>query len=162
VIKGDVKVTESRLKRLSLPLSQTVGYTFHAGDLFHVGHLNQLRECKEHCGFLVVGVLTDQAITAYKRLPIIPYAWRADIYVAIKFVDLVVPQANRDPTDNLKMLNPDVLFHGDDCAQIPGRAYMKSIGGKVVLTPYFHGISTSSIMCEIIKRLDVEFLVDQA
>jgi phosphoenolpyruvate phosphomutase len=123
-----------------------VGYSFHGGDLLHIGHLHQLLECRKHCDYLVVGLLTDQAIASYKRLPIIPYPWREAIYKQLRCVDKVMPQDSRDPTDNLKNLEPDILFHGDDWPEIPGSEWMFANGGKVIVTPYFHGISTSSII----------------
>lgn len=126
-----------------------VGYTFHAGDLFHVGHLHQLMECREYCDYLIVGVLTDRAIASYKREPIIPFPWRARIYKALRCVDEVLPQNSRDPTDNLKLLQPDILFHGDDWGDFPGKEYIESIGGLAIQTPYFHGITTSSIIEQI-------------
>jgi len=126
-----------------------IGYTFHAGDLFHYGHLHQLLECRKHCEYLIVGVLTDQAIASYKRLPIIPYTWRAQIYKNIKCVDLVIAQDSRDPTSNLENFKPNVLFHGDDWSEIPGEEWMLAHGGKVIRTPYFCGISTK----EIIERI---------
>jgi len=127
------------------------GYSFHAGDLFHVGHLHQLLECRKHCDFLIVGLLTDQAIASYKRLPIIPYPFRAAVYEALSCVDVVVPQDSRDPTDNLKNLKPDVLFHGDDWDDVPGSEWIRARGGKVVKTPYFHGMSSSRII-EVVKE----------
>lgn len=122
------------------------GYTFHGGDLFHIGHLKQLLACSRFCQRLTVGLLTDQAIASYKRLPIIPYPYREAIYRQLRCVDEVVPQDSRDPTANLKNLRPDVLFHGDDWDDIPGTEWMKQNGGEVIITPYFHGISTSSII----------------
>jgi len=122
------------------------GYTFHAGDLFHVGHLMQLRASAVKCDYLIVGVLTDQAIASYKRMPIIPYQWRAVIYRDLKMVDRVVVQDSRDPTANLKWLRPDVLFHGDDWGEVPGEQWMIDNGGKVIKTPYFHPLSTSDII----------------
>jgi choline-phosphate cytidylyltransferase/glycerol-3-phosphate cytidylyltransferase len=124
------------------------GYSFHAGDLFHVGHLHQLKESRKHCDFLIVGLLTDHAVASYKRPPIIPYPYREAIYNALEMVDKVVPQDSRDPTDNLKNLQPDVLFHGSDWEEVPGREWMEQNGKKVVITPYFYGMSTS----EIIRR----------
>ena len=130
------------------------GYTFHCGDLFHIGHLHQLQECRKHCDYLIVGVLTDQAIAAYKRLPIIPYFQRVMIYEALKCVDEVLPQDSRDPTDNLKQLKPDILFHGDDWPDIPGQGWIESVGGQLIRTPYFHGQSTTSIIEEIRGNYD--------
>lgn len=129
-----------------------VGYSFHAGDLFHVGHLHQLLECRKHCDYLIVGILTDRAVASYKRWPVIPYPYRAAIYEALSCVDQVVPQDSRDPTDNLRTYKPDVLFHGDDWSDFPGKDYIESIGGKAVNTPYFHGLSTTSIIQTIMER----------
>jgi len=129
------------------------GYTFHVGDLFHIGHLSQVLECKEHCDYLIVGVLTDQAAAHYKRLPVIPYVWRAAIFEALKAVDKVVPQNSRDPTGNLKDLQPDILFHGEDWGEIPGTEWMKANGKKVIKTTYYHGLmSTSMSLEDIVAR----------
>ena len=139
--------TENGIKMVGhTTVSHIIGYTFHAGDLFHVGQLHQLQKSRKHCNYLIVGLLTDQAIASYKRMPVIPYLWRAELYEALRCVDKVVPQDSRDPTDNLKNLNPDILFHGDDWGEIPGREWMEANGKKVIETPYFHGISTSSII----------------
>lgn len=126
-----------------------IGYTFHAGDLFHVGHLHQIRMCREHLeegDLLIVGVLTDKAIQAYKREPIVSLEQRMVIYESLRDVDLVMVQMSRDPTDNLKIVRPHMLFHGDDWDTIPGSECMEEWGGRVVKTPYLHGISTSDII----------------
>lgn len=129
------------------------GYTYHVGDCFHIGHLAQLKECRGHCDYLIVGLLTDQAAASYKRLPFVPWVWRAEIFTAIRYVDQVVPQNSRDPTPNLRDLRPDVLFHGADWEEIPGAQWMEENGGKVVITRYYHGLmSTSMTLAEIAER----------
>lgn len=130
-----------------------IGYTFHVGDLFHPGHLHQLQQCRPHCDFLIVGLLTDEAVEAYKRKPVVPLEWRMEIYKALRIVDLVVVQPDRDPTSVLEVLHPDVLFHGDDWPDIPGREWMEARGKKVVVTPYEYGWkSTTEIIEEIVAR----------
>jgi cytidyltransferase-like protein len=128
-----------------------IGYTFHCGDLFHYGHLRQLEMCREYCDYLIVGILTDQAIASYKRLPIIPYPWRVAIYEALKCVDKVVPQASRDPTENLELLRPDILFHGDDWEDFPGKDWIEAHGGQAIKTPYFYPLSTTRIIETILE-----------
>lgn len=128
-----------------------VGYTFHGGDLFHAGHLYQLRQCKEHCDYLIVGILTDRALRSYKREPIIPYPWRAIIYEELRCVDRVVPQNGRDPTENLQWLHPDILFHGDDWEDLPGEKWMEAHGGKTIKTAYFGPLSTTRIIEAILR-----------
>jgi glycerol-3-phosphate cytidylyltransferase len=74
-----------------------VGYTSGVYDLFHVGHLNILRRAKEQCEYLIVAISTDELVQQYKnKTPVIPYEERKAIVEAIKYVDEVVPQVNRD------------------------------------------------------------------
>ncbi len=92
-----------------------VGYTTGVFDLFHVGHLNILRRAKEMCEYLIVGVSTDELVKEYKnKTPIIPYEERKAIIEAIKYVDEVVAQENRNKIAAFNKYNFDVMFVGDD------------------------------------------------
>ena len=44
-----------------------VGYTSGVYDLFHIGHLNMLRNAKSLCDKLIVGVTTDELVSYKKR-----------------------------------------------------------------------------------------------
>lgn len=134
-----------------------IGYAFVVGDLFHFGILRFLEMAKQTCDFLIVGVLTDEAATSYKRRPVIPFDERVDIIRAQKCVDMAITQDSRDPTETLKRLISDgwdvkLLIHGDDWPEIPGSEYMKSVGGRVIRTPYYQGKSTTKIIETIIDR----------
>ncbi|GAG91286.1 unnamed protein product [marine sediment metagenome] len=74
-----------------------IGYAFVVADLFHVGQLRHLRIAKGLCDFLIVGVLTDEAVASYKREPITSFDERVDIVQALSLVDMVVRQDSRDP-----------------------------------------------------------------
>ena len=75
----------------------TIGYTAGVYDMFHVGHLNLLKNAKACCDYLIVAVSTDELTEAYKhKKPIIPFAERAAIVEAIRYVDKVVPQISVD------------------------------------------------------------------
>ena len=131
-----------------------VGYAFVAGDVLHVGILRLLRFARGLCDFLIVGVLTDEAVASYKRSPIIPFDERVDIISSLKYVDMVVAQNSRDTTETLKGLvkegwNIELLIHGDDWPEIPGADYIQSIGGRVVRTPYYTLQSTTKIIDKI-------------
>lgn len=133
----------------------TVCFVFHAGDLLHAGHLHQLEQAKKLTGatYLVVGLLTDEAIAAYKPgRPIVPFELRRRVYEALRIVDLVVRQDNVDPTEILKIIRPDFLSHGDDWDDILGAEWMLKHGGKVVKTTYFDALSTTSIIERIRER----------
>ena len=129
-----------------------VGYSFGAWDLLHVGHLNQLEQAKLICDFLIVGVFTDEVVAGFKREPIIPFEQRMRLVAGLKCVNMVVAQYSRDPTDVLKEMKPDILFHGNDWSEIPGAEYMESTGGRVASPAYFEGVSTSEIIKKIQER----------
>lgn len=134
-----------------------IGYAFVVADLFHLGILRFLEMAEQICDFLIVGVLTDEAATSYKRQPVIPFDERVDIIRSLKCVDMAVTQDSRDPSETLKRLTSDgwdvkLLIHGDDWPEIPGSDYMKSIGGRVIRTPYYQGRSTTKTIKAIIDR----------
>lgn len=94
---------------------RTVGYTTGVYDLFHVGHLNLLRQAKSQCDHLVVGVTTDELCHSRKgKYPVIPFEERVEIVRHIRFVDAVVPQASMDKLEAWSRLKFDKMFVGDD------------------------------------------------
>ncbi|MBE6144335.1 MAG: glycerol-3-phosphate cytidylyltransferase [Firmicutes bacterium] len=91
------------------------GYTAGVYDMFHVGHLNILRQAKEMCDFLVVGITTDElSLKKKNKLPVIPYEERVEIVEAIKYVDKVIPQEDSNKVLAHNIVDFDVIFVGDD------------------------------------------------
>ena len=123
-----------------------VVYTYLVGDLFHIGHLKCLQQAKALGDYLIVGVLTDEAVETYKRLPIVPFEERIEVIKNIKCVDEAVKQSELDPTNTIKSLpiTPDVLVHGDDWDEnFPGAEYMRSIGKKAERVKWYPGRPTT-------------------
>jgi glycerol-3-phosphate cytidylyltransferase len=134
-----------------------VGYTAGVFDLFHIGHLNILRRAKEQCEYLIVAVSTDELVQQYKnKTPVIPYDERKAIVEAIKYVDEVVPQVNRDKIAAFEKYHFDVMFVGDDWKGSDVfetvDAYMRKQGGCVVYLPYTQNIS-STILKEVLNQI---------
>ena len=97
-----------------------IGYTTGVFDLFHVGHLNILRQAKARCDYLIVGVCTDELTHRLKgKWPVISYEQRKKIVEAIKYVDEVVPETSPDKILAWENLHYDVLFKGGDARNKP-------------------------------------------
>lgn len=79
-----------------------IGYTSGVFDLFHIGHLNLLKNAKGMCDKLIVGVTTDD-LSLYKgKKPLIPFEDRLEIVRAVRYVDAVVPQETMDKAAQCK------------------------------------------------------------
>ena len=92
-----------------------IGYTTGVYDMFHIGHLNILRRAKEQCDFLIVGVSTDELVQHDKhKTPIIPFADRCAIVEAIKYVDKVVPQVDKNKLAAWEKYKFNKMFVGSD------------------------------------------------
>ena len=92
-----------------------IGYTTGVYDMFHIGHLNIIRRAKEQCDYLIVGVSTDELVQRDKnKTPIIPYADRAAIVEAIKYVDQVVPQEDKNKFGAWEKYHFNKMFVGSD------------------------------------------------
>lgn len=88
-------------------------YVGMSADLVHPGHLNILKKASE-LGNVTVGLLTDQAIASYKRVPFMTFDQRKIVIENIKGVSRVIPQNTLDYVPNLEQLKPDFVVHGDD------------------------------------------------
>jgi glycerol-3-phosphate cytidylyltransferase len=134
-----------------------IGFTAGVYDMFHIGHLNLLRQAREHCDYLIVAVSTDEYSVKYKnKAPIIPFAERAAIVESIRYVDKVIPQnESSDKWDAQKKFGYNVIFVGDDWKGQPNwiemEKKMAEIGGKVVYFPYTKHVSSSIIREKLVK-----------
>lgn len=125
-------------------------YAYVVGDLLHIGHLKALQQARALGDYLIVGVVTDEQVATYKRRPIIPFEERVELIANLKCVDDVVEQEGKDPTDNLRMLDVDILVHGDDWDEdFPGAEYMRRIGKQAIRTKYYPYQSSTKIINKI-------------
>ncbi len=137
-----------------------VGYTTGVFDLFHIGHLNILRESKKRCGFLIVGVSSDEVAVSYKhKKPIIPFAERKAIVESVRYVDQVVVQSSMDKMEAWRRLRFDVIFHGDDWKG--SHLYdqyireFSGVGVDVVFLPHTRGTSSTELTKIILDCIEL-------
>jgi glycerol-3-phosphate cytidylyltransferase len=127
-----------------------IGFTSGVYDLFHIGHINILKNAKSMCDKLIVGVSTDELVQTYKhKVPVIPFSERIEIVRSIKFVDSVVAQDNLDKMVLWDKLKYDIMFVGDDWQntekwQIIEKTF-KIKGVKIIYFPYTEGTSSTKI-----------------
>ena len=126
-------------------------YLSLAADIIHSGHLNIIKKAKKY-GNIIIGLMTDKAISEYKSLPLIDYEQRYNIVKNIKHVSKIIKQDDWDDTYNLKKIKPDYTIHGDDWRKGPQKKLRKKViktirqwGGNLIEVPYTKKISASSI-----------------
>ena len=131
------------------------GYTQGTYDMFHIGHLNLLRNAKAHCDYLIVGVNADELVESYKnKKPIIPIEERIAIVSAIRYVDEVVVTNTLDKVAMWNELHFDEIYIGDDWlgnarwAQT-GRD-MEALGAKLVYLPYTKDTSSTLLRDKLV------------
>lgn len=134
-----------------------VGYTTGVYDMFHIGHLNVIRHAKEQCDYLIVGVSTDELVRHEKnKTPVIPYEERASIVEALKYVDQVVPQTDKNKYEAWEKYHFDKMFVGSDWQGTPQwEKYEKQfapIGVEIVYLQHTDGISSTQLT-EVIKDI---------
>lgn len=132
-----------------------IGYTTGVYDLFHIGHLNLLKNAKSMCDKLVVGVTVDELVAYKGKKALIPFEDRIEIVRSCKYVDAAVPQQDMDKLSACKKLGAQVMFVGDDWYNTDKwREYEKGFaasGIRVVYFPYTQGTSSTQIR----KTLDI-------
>jgi glycerol-3-phosphate cytidylyltransferase len=133
-----------------------IGYTTGVFDLFHVGHLNLLRNAKAMCDKLIVGVTVDDLVLYKNKHAVIPFHERVEVVRACRFVDVAVPQDTLDKRAAFDRYKFDVMFVGDDWFKSERwNALDKEfaeLGVRILYMPYTQG-TTSTLINETLVRL---------
>ena len=133
-----------------------IGYASGVFDLFHIGHLNLLRNAKGLCDKLIVGVSTDELVGYKHKRSVIKFEERIEIVRSVKYVDSVVPQEDMNKLLMWKKLKFDLLFVGDDWYQsekwVKYEEELNSNGVRVVYFPYTKGTS-STLLNQVLVNL---------
>ena len=134
----------------------TIGFTNGCFDILHAGHVRYLDRCKRLCDKLIVMVNADSSVKLIKgeNRPINTLKNRLRVLNSLKSVDICIPFNEKDPLKHIKIIKPDFLFKGGDYKykKLIGKNYMRKIGGKVILMPFYNGLSSSKILASLEKK----------
>lgn len=138
-----------------------IGYTTGVFDMFHIGHLNILRQAKEQCDYLIVGVSSDELVEKEKnKTPIIPYADRVQIIGSLKYVDRVVPQNNKNKREAWEKYKFNRMFVGSDWqgseTWIELEKQFKPLGVEIIYFNHTDGISSTILRDRLIEIYGVQ------
>tara|TARA_R110000796_G_scaffold106618_1_gene217073 strand:+ start:9126 stop:9518 length:393 start_codon:yes stop_codon:yes gene_type:complete len=123
-------------------------------DLFHVGHLNIIKEASSAGDVVIVGVHSDKDVAQYKRTPVINQKERCEMVKACRYVDEVIEGAPLVITEDFLTTNKiDLVIHGDDVTEkIKKQHQFVTRKNMMKYIPYTKGVSTTSIINKIIKE----------
>jgi glycerol-3-phosphate cytidylyltransferase len=127
-----------------------IGYVPGAFDLFHIGHLNILRQAKENCDYLIAGVAAEDVLIRLKAVtPVIPLLERLEIVRNVRYVDMAHAAMTNDKIEIWKELRFNVLFKGDDWRGTEKGDKLErdlaGVGVDVVYFPYTQATSSSAL-----------------
>ena len=130
-------------------------YVGLSADILHEGHINILKIANSY-GDVIVGLLTDEAIASYKNIPYLDFKKRKIVIENMKYVKKVIPQKTLDYVENLILIKPDFVVHGDDWKtgvqkKTRGRVIktLKKWSGKLIEPNYTKNISSTLIKSKI-------------
>ena len=132
-----------------------IGYTTGVYDMFHIGHLNIIKHAKEQCDYLIVGVSTDELVLKEKnKRPIISFSERWAIVEAIKYVDKVVPQYDKNKYSAWEKYHFNKMFVGSDWkGTLQWNEFEKQFGPlnvEIVYLDHTEGISSTILRDRLI------------
>lgn len=135
-------------------------YADIVGDLLHAGHIEFFKNARTFGDYLIIGVLSDEDVASYKRVPILTLEERVTVIKACRYVDeVIVAPPLRTTEEWLKEHDIDLVVHGDD---FNPELLMDQYGVPITMgifrsVPYTKGISTTDIINRIKERfLDKE------
>ena len=151
---------EDRSEKAEEKKTYHIGYISGTFDLFHKGHLNLLRQAKEQCDYLIVGVVSDEGVRKFKHTEaVIPFAERKEIVASCRYVDKAVeiPLYHRDIRNAYELYHFDCQFCGSDYYNDPvfmtDREWLRERGSNLEVLPYTESTSSTQIKAMIEKSL---------
>ena len=129
-----------------------------SGDIIHHGHINILKIANSY-GYVVLGILTNKAISEYKDTPVTTFRHRKLVFESVKYVNKIIPQRTHDYTYNLKKLKPKYVIHGNDWKKGSQKSVRKKVinvlklwNGRLIEPKYTKKISSTILKNKIKKK----------
>jgi rfaE bifunctional protein nucleotidyltransferase chain/domain len=139
--------------------SRTVVFTNGCFDLLHAGHVEYLAWARAQGDALIVGLNEDQSVRRIKgeARPLVSFAQRATVLLALRSVDVVVGFAERTPELLIDRIRPDVHVKSDQYCEeeLPERSIVLRHGGRIALAPHFAARSTTDLIARILDAYSV-------
>ena len=133
-----------------------VGITFSAFDLLHAGHVQMLREAKEHCDYLIVGLQMDPSVDRpTKNSPVQTVVERYVQLRAVSYVDEIIPYVTeKDLEDILTMYHIDVRILGEEYREkeFTGKDICRKRGIELYFNKRDHRFSSSDLRRRVAER----------
>ena len=133
-------------------------YVGLSADILHEGHINILKIASSY-GDVVVGLLTDEAIASYKNIPYLNFKQRKVVLENLRYVKKVIPQQTLDYVDNLNIVRPNYVVHGDDWKYGVQQAVRQKVievleewNGTLIEIKYTPGITSTNIVQDFFKN----------
>lgn len=132
---------------------KTVGYTSGAFDILHPGHVQYLRDARQLCDVLVVGLNSDASIKSYKSpdRPINTQGDRALVLAGLESVDFIFLFAEKNNNKNIELLKPSIYIKAGDYTkdQLTSAPIVEKYGGRVEIVKVLPGYSSSAVISKI-------------
>ena len=113
-----------------------------SADFIHPGHIKILKEARK-LGTIIIGMLTDEAIATYRRVPVLNYEQRKEIISIMEGISEIIPQKTLDYSENLYKIKPEYVVHGTNWKEGPQRHIREKVinilnewGGQLIEPEY--------------------------
>jgi len=145
------------LGRSFIEKGKKLTFTNGCFDVLHIGHVRYLKEAASLGDALLVGLNSDASVRRLKgpERPVNSQEERAEMLLALRFVDYVVIFDEETPLDLIREVQPFYLVKGGDWPpeSIVGARDVLDRGGEVRSLPYVPGKSTSNLI-EKIRQIE--------
>ena len=134
-------------------MEKRIGFTCSCFDLLHAGHILMLKDAREQCDYLIVGLPTDPTIDRpEKNKPIQSFEERKIQLEAVRYVDeIIIYETEKDLYELIKKINPDVRILGSDYKSISTYTGF-DLGTKIYYHERNHNYSSTNLRREIVDK----------